>query len=196
MRAAAGAVRDRPGPLREQVSEGLGHPRRRANALLYVRSLVERRGRKSLQPTVLRARRRPAWPASLDGWRAGRSRKGADLSADPRPLADDSAAQARCYHCGDVRQLITRIDDDLHRRLKERAREEGRSLNALVTQILEEAVPDESPRARLRRRLRAEGRLRDFPIPENPPSLEEVREMLRGDAGKAFLEALDEDRRR
>jgi plasmid stability protein len=95
-----------------------------------------------------------------------------------------------------VRQLITRIDDDLHRRLKERAREEGRSLNALVTQILEEAVPDESPRARLRRRLRAEGRLRDFPIPENPPSLEEVREMLRGDAGKAFLEALDEDRRR
>lgn len=95
-----------------------------------------------------------------------------------------------------MRQLITRIDDDLHRRLKERAREEGRSLNALVTQILEEAVPDESPRARLRRRLRAEGRLRDFPIPENPPSLEEVREMLRGDAGKAFLEALDEDRRR
>ena len=63
-----------------------------------------------------------------------------------------------CYRVR-VRQLITRIDEDLHRRLKERARDEGRSLNALVTQILEEAVPDESPRARLRRRLRERGML-------------------------------------
>lgn len=95
-----------------------------------------------------------------------------------------------------MRQLITRIDDDLHRRLKERARDQGRSVNALVTEILDEAVPDETPRERIRRRLRAEGRLREFPVPENPPSLEEVRKMLRGDAGKAFLEALEEDRKR
>jgi antitoxin FitA len=32
-----------------------------------------------------------------------------------------------------MRQLIARIDDDLHRRLKERAAREGRSLNDLVT---------------------------------------------------------------
>jgi plasmid stability protein len=95
-----------------------------------------------------------------------------------------------------VRQLITRIDDDLHRRLKERARDQGRSVNALVTEILEEAVPDETPKERLRRRLRAEGRLAEFPVPENPPSFEEVRAMLRGDAGKAILEALEEDRKR
>jgi len=93
-----------------------------------------------------------------------------------------------------VRQLITRIDDDLHRRLKERAREEGRSLNALVTQILEEAVPDESPRARLRRRLRERGMLVELNAPKPTLAREQVREMLRGDAGKAFLEALDEGR--
>jgi plasmid stability protein len=95
-----------------------------------------------------------------------------------------------------MRQLLTRIDDTLHARLKQRARDEGRSVNALVTEILEQAVPDETPRERLRRRLKAEGRLVEIPAPEDPPSLEEVRAMLRGDAGKAVLEALEEDRRR
>ena len=95
-----------------------------------------------------------------------------------------------------MRQLITRIDDDLHRRLKERARNEGRSMNTLVSEILEHAVPDESPRERLRRRLRAEGRLTEIPVPDNPPSRDEVIAMLRGDAGRAFLEALEEDRKK
>lgn len=93
-----------------------------------------------------------------------------------------------------VRQLITRIDDDLHRRLKERARDQRRSVNALVTEILEQSVPDESPRERFRRRLKARGMLVELDVPENAPSLEEVRELLRGDAGKAVLEALEEDR--
>lgn len=93
-----------------------------------------------------------------------------------------------------MRQLITRIDDALHTRLKERARDQHRSVNALVTEILEEAVPDESPRERLRRRLREKGMLREIEAPENPPTLAEVREMLRGDAGRAVLEALEEDR--
>ncbi len=93
-----------------------------------------------------------------------------------------------------MRQLITRIDDALHARLKTRARDEGRSVNGLVTEILEGALPDETPRERLRRRLKAEGRLVELEVPENAPSLEEVREMLRGDAGKAVLEALEEDR--
>lgn len=95
-----------------------------------------------------------------------------------------------------MRQLIARIDDDLHRRLKQRARDEGRSMNALVGEILDQAVPDETPRERLRRRLKAEGRLVEIPVPENPPPIEEVLEMLRGDAGRAVLEALEEDRRR
>jgi hypothetical protein len=36
--------------------------------------------------------------------------------------------------------------------------------------------------------------LREIEAPENPPTLAEVREMLRGDAGRAVLEALEEDR--
>lgn len=95
-----------------------------------------------------------------------------------------------------MRQLLTRIDDGLHRRLKDRARDERRSVNSLVSEILEQAVPDETPQERLRRRLRAEGRLVEIPVPENPPSREEVLELLRGDAGRAVLEALEEDRAR
>ncbi|MEJ7797012.1 MAG: toxin-antitoxin system HicB family antitoxin [Solirubrobacteraceae bacterium] len=36
-----------------------------------------------------------------------------------------------------MRQLIARIDDALHSRLKQKAASEGRSLNALVTEALE-----------------------------------------------------------
>lgn len=106
---------------------------------------------------------------------------------------DDSTTSQKCYH-PHVRQLITRIDDTLHARLKTRARDERRSVNALVTQILEEAVPDESPRERLRRRLHERGMLVDLHAPEPTLTRKQVREMLRGDAGKAVLEALEEDR--
>ena len=95
-----------------------------------------------------------------------------------------------------MRQLIARIDDSHHARLMARAHDEGRSVNKLVTSLLEEAVPEESPRERLRRRLRAEGRLVEIEVPPNAPSREEVVEMLRGDAGRAVLEAFEEDRKR
>jgi SRSO17 transposase len=38
----------------EEIVAGLGHARRRENALLYVRGLLEHGGRKSLQPTLFR----------------------------------------------------------------------------------------------------------------------------------------------
>jgi SRSO17 transposase len=37
-----------------EMAEGMAHPRQRANALVYVRGLVEHGGRKSLQPTLWR----------------------------------------------------------------------------------------------------------------------------------------------
>lgn len=111
----------------------------------------------------------------------------------PDLTRDDSTSLLECYH-PPVRQLITRIDDALHARLKTRARDEGRSVNALVTTILEGAVPDETPREQLRRRLKAEGRLVELNAPEPTLSRDDVREMLRGDAGRAVLEALEEDR--
>lgn len=95
-----------------------------------------------------------------------------------------------------MRQLIARIDDDLHARLKARARAEGRSLNALVTEVLAAAVERDDSHARLRARLAAEGMLVVPPRPSHVPSMEEVLEMLRGEAGRAVLDALEEDRRK
>jgi SRSO17 transposase len=47
-------VRERLVAFAEEVTPGLAHVRRRENALLYVRGLVELGGRKSLQPTLFR----------------------------------------------------------------------------------------------------------------------------------------------
>ncbi len=56
------------------------------------------------------------------------------------------------YHDG-VRQLIARVDDDLHARLKAKAKAEGRSLNALVNDALRAvAAEEETPGQRLLRR--------------------------------------------
>jgi plasmid stability protein len=82
-----------------------------------------------------------------------------------------------------MRQLIARVDDDLHGRLKRRAREEGRSLNSLVTEILRAAVESDDPRARLRARLAAEGRLVVPPEPERVPTLDEAIAAGRGTSG-------------
>lgn len=52
-----------------------------------------------------------------------------------------------------MRQLIARVDDDLHARLKAKAKAEGRSLNALVNEVLHAvAAEEETPQQRLRRR--------------------------------------------
>src|SRR5690242_4509077 len=58
-----------------------------------------------------------------------------------------------------MRQLIARVDDDLHARLRERAAHEGRSVNTLVNEILAAAVAGGDRRTALRMRARATGRL-------------------------------------
>ena len=91
-----------------------------------------------------------------------------------------------------VRQLITRISDELHQKLKRKAAAEGRSMNALVTDALEDAVT-ETERERYFRQLEEEGRRYIPPQPENPPGLDAVIEATRG-MGTAVSEALDEGR--
>lgn len=61
-----------------------------------------------------------------------------------------------------VRQLLLRVPDDVHRRLAARAAREGRSVNAVATEILDAAADaDEGDRrARLRARAAAMGVLR------------------------------------
>ncbi|MGH3728908.1 MAG: toxin-antitoxin system HicB family antitoxin [Micromonosporaceae bacterium] len=93
-----------------------------------------------------------------------------------------------------MRQLIARIDDDLHARLRAEAAAQGRSLNSLVAETLAAAVGTPDPRRRLRERVRAMGLLYVPPQPENPPSREEMLRANRGSGG-ALSEALEEERR-
>lgn len=89
--------------------------------------------------------------------------------------------------------MITRIDDDLHRRLGERAEAEGRSVNALVTELLRAAVGASGERARIRARLALSG---GRVVPKRPRSalpLDQVVALGRG-AGRAVGEALDAER--
>lgn len=62
------------------------------------------------------------------------------------------------YHAP-VKQLLLRVPDDLHRRLALRASHEGRSVNALATEVLQVAadVDPGSRRDRLRMRVAALG---------------------------------------
>lgn len=93
-----------------------------------------------------------------------------------------------------MKQLITRVDERLHERLKARAAAEGRSLNALVNDLLEAALTNDDPRARVRARIDALGLRVDVPAPVGPiPSLDEVIAATRG-AGTAASEALEADR--
>lgn len=88
--------------------------------------------------------------------------------------------------------MITRIDDDLHQRLKQRAAEQERSLNDLVSSILAEAVP--GPPLSLRERLARSGMQVFPPKPASPPpTMDELLERLRG-TGTAVSEALAADR--
>lgn len=94
-----------------------------------------------------------------------------------------------------MRQLITRIEDRLHAKLKRRAAAEGRSLNALVTEILSRAIAAEDERALVRARLKALGRRAYVPRPADAPSRDEAIAATRG-AGTAVSEALAAERAR
>ncbi len=96
-----------------------------------------------------------------------------------------------------MKQLITRIDDDLHARLKRRAASEGRALNALVTEALEGVAPaQETPQEWLRRRARERGvpLLEPTRPPMEPQERERVIEANRG-LGPFIDEFIEEDRR-
>ncbi|OLS98044.1 hypothetical protein BJF90_41645 [Pseudonocardia sp. CNS-004] len=77
-----------------------------------------------------------------------------------------------------MKQLIARIDDDLHRRLKERAAEQDRSLNELVTTVLAAAVQDDTES--VRRRIDRSG-LRV--VPRRPAAVRSRDDVIRRLAG-------------
>lgn len=96
-----------------------------------------------------------------------------------------------------MRQVITRMDERLHRRLKERAAVEGRSMNAVVTELLEKGLSADDERARFRARVKAMGLLYEPPAPRGPvPSHEELLARIPRDVRRAVIRQFDEDRRR
>lgn len=70
-----------------------------------------------------------------------------------------------------MKQLLLRVPDDVHRRLAARAAREGRSINAVATELLDLAadVDQGDRRSRLRARAAAAGLLRSAPAPVLPP---------------------------
>ncbi len=82
-----------------------------------------------------------------------------------------------------MKQLIARIDEDLHARLKRQAASEGRSLNAVVTEALEGAAPaKETPQQWMRRRAHERGVRIIEPTepPADPEEIQRIRESTRG----------------
>jgi antitoxin FitA len=106
----------------------------------------------------------------------------------------DSSAELGCYHQSAMKQLIARIDERLHQRLKRRAAAERRSMNALVNDLLDKGLAGTDEQARLDAYLRESGRWYIPPAPRGPvPSRDEVIRMTRG-WGTAVSQALEDDR--
>jgi plasmid stability protein len=162
-----------------------------------------------------RGRRRGAGQSAQDppgagsGWRCGPPRErpgcthvvsGERRGAVPRPAWPWSPAVSMnaimttrlCYH-SPMRQLIARIDDELHEQLKRRAEDQGRSVNALVTEILRAAISPPDARTRVRDRLERHG-LRIVPrTPGRVPSRDAAIASTRG-AGRDASAALADER--
>lgn len=92
-----------------------------------------------------------------------------------------------------MKQLITRLDDELHRKLKEKAESEGRSLNDLVTEALATRVAEPVTQRTVHDRARTSGRLLEVDPPSEALSLDELEALTRG-TGSAVSEALETDR--
>lgn len=90
-----------------------------------------------------------------------------------------------------MRQLITRLDDELLARLKRRAAAEGRSVNALVIEILAAQLASRSAMAELR--LRGARQIVRPPRPARVPTWETLGRASRG-AGSAVSKALTDER--
>jgi antitoxin FitA len=92
-----------------------------------------------------------------------------------------------------VKQLIARIDPELHVRLKARAAAEGRSVNSLVTELLRLGLEESDARAQVRVRTEVAGLQVVPPRPTRVPSRDAAVRSTRG-AGTVASEALEADR--
>lgn len=110
----------------------------------------------------------------------------------------------RCYHSSSndsiecVKQLLLRVSEDIHRRLVARAAREGRSLNALATEILDAAADADcrDRRAQLRAAAAAAGTLRHVAArPVTAARRRRIIDSTRG-LGKQLDQLLEQERER
>jgi plasmid stability protein len=92
-----------------------------------------------------------------------------------------------------MRQMITRLDDELHAQLKALAASEGRSVNDVVIDALRAVLGQPLTRSVVRERAKAAGWLVEFKESVTRPSLERLRAATAG-ARNALSEALEADR--
>jgi antitoxin FitA len=89
--------------------------------------------------------------------------------------------------------MITRVDDELHARIKKQAAAEGRSVNELVIAALTLMLDSANPRRAVLERARAAGWLVVPDPPAEVPSWDEV-DALSEEFGTAVSEALEAER--
>ncbi len=93
-----------------------------------------------------------------------------------------------------MRQLITRLDDELHAGLKARAAAEGRSVNSLVVEALRALISEgDAPRSAFRSMVDRAGVRVVPPQPRTVPSRRAVSRATSG-AGQVASEALAAER--
>ena len=92
-----------------------------------------------------------------------------------------------------MKQMIVRVDDELHAQLKARAAAEGRSLNDLMNATLAAAVEVGTTRKTLRTRARLAGRIVVPDAPRRVPSRKSALTATSG-LGRAASEALRAER--
>jgi len=95
-----------------------------------------------------------------------------------------------------MKQLITRVPDDVLDACKRRAKAEGVSMNMFVNRLLARAAEVDERGRELDRRIAEAGLTVVYPTPSRvPPTLDEVLEMTRG-TGTAVLDELLAQRHR
>ena len=92
-----------------------------------------------------------------------------------------------------MKQLIARIEEDLHRRLIRRARAESRSLNSLVNEVLTEAVRPSGDATSKQHREQLQTRRAKVARPSRVPSRAAISALTKG-AGSAVSDALTRER--
>lgn len=89
-----------------------------------------------------------------------------------------------------MKQLITRIDDELHARVRHKAADEGTSVNELVKNLLEAAVRQSETVPQWKARMSDAGRVVTIE-PDGPaPGRDRVAQLLQG-AGSDIDEHLE-----